>query len=167
MRDPFDQFEPWCVRKLALMCFGRGPGGGTTGTEQSLTNLIGQEQAQQGEAFRIGLPVEQQVTTGGTGLLPQAEDFTSGITAQGFAPAAGALNRQLAAAGIDPNSAAAIQAQTNLRTGEGQAFANNLFQQLMNNFAAKTGAAQNLISFGQARDPLSALGLLSNIQLQA
>lgn len=166
MRDPFD-FTPWCLRVLELKCFGAGPGGGPTGTEKTLVSAIGQDQAQQAQAFGVGLPIETQIAQQGTGILPQAEDYTGGTTAEGFAPAAGSLNRSLAAAGIDPNSAAGIQATTNLNTGEGQAFANNLFQQLMNNFSAKSGAAQNMINFGQARDPLTALGMLGNLQLQA
>ena len=138
-----------------------------SGTEKSLVNLIGQQQANQNQAFGLALPEEENIATQGTGILPQLTDLSSGTTAQGFAPAQGSLDRNLASAGINQDSAAGVQAQNDLNAQEGNSLTGNLLTQLMNNFAAKSGATSNMLNFGQAQNPLQALGLLLNAQMNA
>lgn len=78
-------------------------------------------------------------------------DYNKGTTAQAFAPAQAGLNRSLAGLGETLPSGMAEQAHTNLNAQEGQAFDQNMVNNLMENQQAKERAAGNLNPFQPAQ----------------
>lgn len=90
------------------------------------------------------MPFLSNLVQNGLPFMPQLQDYSSGTTAQSFAPAQASLNRSLAGEGSTLPSGFAEQAHNNLNAQEGQAFDQNQVQNLMLNQQAKTQAASML-----------------------
>lgn len=87
----------------------------------------------------------------GLPFFNQLTDYGKGTTAQSFAPAWGQLNRNMQGYGSTLPSGMREQAQTNLSADEGQAFDQNMTQNLMANQQAKESAAASLNPFQPAQ----------------
>jgi hypothetical protein len=142
------------------MCGGSSGGPGVNATESAIANQANQQTQLQGEAFNTAYPVEAGTASGGLPYLNDLMNASSGATAQSFAPGKAQVARQLAQAGISPDDPRYIAAMSQYNEGEGQAFDQNAVSALQQNQTAKTGAAGNLLQFGNSQNPLQSLGLL-------
>ena len=145
------------------MCFGGG-GGPSIDSMLNQVNLGAElDRGWQTQAIPGALAQEQNIATTGTGISPE---LSAEQTAEGFAPARGAMERRLAEAGIAPNDPRAIAAKAGVDESQGKAQGQNLLQNLIQNFMARSGATSNLLSFGAGIDPLQNLATILQTQLQ-
>jgi hypothetical protein len=147
------------------MCFGGG-GPSISSMLNQLNQLAETSTAWMNRGLGAGVPFQEQVVAGGIPGMGTVTDASMGTTAQGFAPAEGALQRNLAAAGLSPNDPRAIQQTTDLGASEGRAFDQTLLNAILQNFAARSGASQNLIGAGTNLNPLAAYQSILQTQLQ-
>jgi hypothetical protein len=145
-----------------------GGGSGTGATENTLNAIATQQEGMQTTAGTTAIPLETSVAKGNIPNLSDLVSYGTGVTARSFAPTGAALARQMAQAGIDPNSPQGIALRSQLNESEGAAFDQTMASILQNATSEQLGGIQNLLELASGgNSALSALGLLANLQLNA
>lgn len=113
---------------------------------QKFNSLYGQTQPFYSNEMTNGLPFYNNLT-----------DFTSGTTAQAFAPAKAAFLRQSSTMGALPSGSKAA-GMNDINDQEAQAFDSSLTSNMMNNFATKQAGASGLSGLMQVVNPAAFYG---------
>jgi hypothetical protein len=141
---------------------GSGPTPQQTQAQTNLGSLAGTGQSEMAKGItamnnaraRVS-PFYQTRMNTGLPFFPAMTDFSSGTSAQAFAPARASLLRATSRYGTNMPSGYRDSMLTNLEAARGRAFDQSLTGNLMMNEQAKQGGAQGLMNTAMSTNPMA------------